>query len=65
MQQVKSALARTANWTNITPATLRQHSSMLPILKMATTPPIARDRLIGLAGFKTYAVLQYCLSKNY
>jgi hypothetical protein len=47
---VESALARTANLTNITPAVLRQHPSVLPILRMATAPPIARDRLIGLAG---------------
>lgn len=49
-QQVESALAWTANLTNITPDVLRQHSSVLPILRMATAPPIARDRLIGLAG---------------
>ena len=36
--------------TNITPTTLRQHPSVLQILRMATAPPIARDRLIGLAG---------------
>lgn len=49
-QQVESALAWTTNLTNITSATLRQHPSVLPILRMATAPPIARDRLIGLAG---------------
>jgi hypothetical protein len=49
-QQVESALSLTANLTNITPATLRQHPSVLQILRMATAPPIARDRLIGLAG---------------
>jgi hypothetical protein len=49
-QQVESALVWTANLTNITPTILRQHPSVLPILRMATAPPIARDRLIGLAG---------------
>jgi hypothetical protein len=49
-QQVESALIWTANLTNITPAVLRQHPEVLPILRMATAPPIARDRLIGLAG---------------
>ncbi len=49
-QQVESALEETANLTNITPTVLRQHPSVLPILRMATAPPIARDRLIGLAG---------------
>ena len=49
-QQVESALAETANLTNITSALLRQHPEVLPILRMAAAPPIARDRLIGLAG---------------
>ncbi|MBW4477654.1 MAG: XamI family restriction endonuclease [Tolypothrix brevis GSE-NOS-MK-07-07A] len=42
-QQVESALVWTANLTNITPTILRQHPSVLPILRMATAPPIARD----------------------
>ncbi|BAY93787.1 MULTISPECIES: XamI family restriction endonuclease [unclassified Tolypothrix] len=48
-QQVESALVWTANLTNIAPVILHQHPSVLPILRMATAPPIARDRLIGLA----------------
>jgi len=36
--------------TNITSALLRQHPEVLPILRLAAAPPIARDRLIGLAG---------------
>jgi len=42
-------MKQTANLTNIAPITLRQNPSVLPILRMATAPPIARDRLIGLA----------------
>jgi len=49
-QQVESALAETANLSNITSALLQQHPEVLPILRMAAAPPIARDRLIGLAG---------------
>ncbi len=49
-QQVESALISTVNLTNLTPAVLQQYPSVLPILRMATAPPIARDRLIGLAG---------------
>ena len=49
-KQVESALKQTANLTNIAPVVLRQNPSVLPILRMATAPPIARDRLIGLAG---------------
>jgi hypothetical protein len=49
-QQVVSALAETANLTDIAPSVLRQNPAALSMLRMATAPPIARDRLIGLAG---------------
>ncbi|NEQ69280.1 MAG: XamI family restriction endonuclease [Symploca sp. SIO2D2] len=49
-QQVENALAQTVNLTQITPAILRQYPEILPILRMATIPPLARDRLIGLAS---------------
>lgn len=49
-KQVMSALKWTDNLTNIAPDVLKQNPSVLPILRMATAPPIARDRLIGLAG---------------
>lgn len=44
-QQVESALAETANLTNITSALMRQHPEVLPILRMAAAPAIARDHL--------------------
>ncbi len=49
-KQVKQALQRTENLTNIKPGTLQEHPTVIPMLRMATCPPIARDRLIGLAG---------------
>lgn len=49
-KQVESALGWTANLTNISPEVLKEHPSVLSMLRMATAPPIARDRLIGLAG---------------
>jgi hypothetical protein len=49
-RQVEIALARTGKLTNIEPVVLQQNPSVLPILRMATAPPIARDRLVGLAG---------------
>lgn len=55
--QVKAALGWTANLTNISPAVLRERPSMLPMLRMATAPPIARDRLIGLAGVSSNLIL--------
>ncbi|WP_111809443.1 XamI family restriction endonuclease [Aeromonas allosaccharophila] len=48
--QVEQALQWTENLTNIRPDTLKGHPSVLSMLRMATCPPIARDRLIGLAG---------------
>lgn len=47
---VESALAWTDNLTNVNPEILQQHPEILPMLRMSTCPPIARDRLIGLAN---------------
>jgi len=49
-KDVKSAFRWTKNLTNIKPDVLEKYPSILPMLRMATCPPIARDRLIGLAG---------------
>lgn len=49
-KQVEDALKSTNNLRNITPALLKDHPEVLPMLRMATCPPIARDRLVGLAG---------------
>lgn len=49
-EHVEFALLSTENLTNITPALLKEHPRVLPMLRMSTCPPIARDRLIGLAG---------------
>jgi hypothetical protein len=46
---VKRALAWTDNFTSIEPGVLREHPSVLHVLRMITSPPLARDRLIGLA----------------
>lgn len=48
-KQVDEALKATDNLANIRPEHLRAAPTVLPILRMATAPPIARDRLIGLA----------------
>lgn len=47
---VQAMLKRTNNLRSITPAELKTHPQILPALRMSTAPPIARDRLIGLAG---------------
>lgn len=49
-RQVEFSLVQTANLTDISPSILFQSPTVLPILRMSTAPPIARDRLIGLAG---------------
>ena len=56
-KQVEQALRSTANLTDIRPETLEIHPSVLPILRMSTCPPIARDRLIGLSGVNPNLVL--------
>jgi hypothetical protein len=55
-KEVKSALDLTGNLTDITPHTLKKYPSILPILRMATAPPIARDRLVGLAQVSPHLV---------
>lgn len=47
---VASTLKATNNLKNLQPDTLRQNPGALPTLRMCTCPPLARDRLIGLAG---------------
>ena len=46
---VEEELARTNYLRNITPTLLKQHPGVLPMLRLATASPLARDRLIGLA----------------
>lgn len=49
-KDVVSALQKTSNLTDISPETIKDDPSILPMLRMSTCPPIARDRLIGLSG---------------
>lgn len=48
--KVESALINSSYLLNISTKLLKEHPEILPILRMSTCPPIARDRLIGLAG---------------
>lgn len=50
---VEQALLHTADFTRLTPAILQTDPGILPVLRMATAPPLARDRLIGLSGADT------------
>lgn len=49
-QAVEQALKTTQNLADLSPELLMANPGVLPMLRMATCPPIARDRLIGLAG---------------
>lgn len=47
---VEHALSDTNYLRDISVELLKNHPEVLPILRMSTCPPIARDRLVGLAG---------------
>src|SRR5438874_2543316 len=48
-KDVEATLRSTENITNVKPAIIRHHPEVLPTLRMSTCPPLAVDRLIGLA----------------
>ena len=50
--------------THVDPAILRQHPEILPTLRMSTCPPLAVDRLIGLAGVTPNLVKSIELKKK-
>src|SRR5689334_10184660 len=47
--KVEEGIRLTSDLTAITSAVLKEHPQVLPTLRMSTCPPIARDRLVGLA----------------
>ena len=49
-EDVEATLKATKNLTNVGPELLKTKPSVLPTLRMSTCPPLAVDRLIGLAG---------------
>jgi hypothetical protein len=53
---VGATLKSTGNLTDIRPEILRRHPEVLPTLRMSTCPPLAVDRLIGLAGVSSNLV---------
>lgn len=61
-KDVEGALRASGNLTDIRPALLRQHPEILPTLRMSTCPPLAVDRLIGLAGVAPNVV--NCMEKE-
>jgi hypothetical protein len=49
-EYVEHALLQSLDLTNVSTGLLAEHPGILPTLRMCCCPPIARDRLIGLAG---------------
>ncbi len=49
-EHVKAALIATEDLKELTPDRLRANPGALPTLRMCTAPPLAVDRLVGLAG---------------
>lgn len=63
-KSVKEALKETNYLNNVSPEILQSHPEVLPILRMSTCPPIARDRLVGLAGISKNLVQNMENSEN-
>lgn len=55
-RDVEAALISTRYLTEITPTIFRNNPDILPTLRMSTCPPLAVDRLIGLAGISASMV---------
>src|SRR5258708_11095581 len=49
VEKVRRDLDITTHLMQLTPTILRAYPDVLPTLRMSTAPPLARDRLIGLA----------------
>jgi hypothetical protein len=49
IESVEQGLTQTKDLTTITPGVIKTHPGVLPTLRMSTCPPLARDRLVGLA----------------
>lgn len=61
-KDVVSTLHSTNNLNDIQIATVRKYPGILPTLRMSTCPPLAVDRLIGLAGVSSNLVK--CMENN-
>lgn len=54
--EVKNALEVLDNLTKLSPEVIQDNPSIVPVLRMCTAPPIARDRLTGL-GYLNKSIL--------
>jgi type II restriction enzyme len=63
-KDVEATLKATNNLRNVAPSILRIHPEVLPTLRMSTCPPLAVDRLIGLAGVPNNLVKRMEIEKK-
>lgn len=63
-RRVEESLKETNYLNNVSPEVLQNHPEILPILRMSVCPPIARDRLVGLAGVSKSLVQNMENSEN-
>lgn len=49
-KEVEDTLQKTKNLADVKATLLRQHPGVLPTLRMSTCPPLAVNRVVGLAG---------------
>ncbi|HBA72620.1 MAG: restriction endonuclease [Geobacteraceae bacterium GWC2_55_20] len=61
---VEAALVSTSYLTKVNPAIFRNNPEILPTLRMSTCPPLAVDRLIGLAGVSASMVKRMEIEKQ-
>ena len=57
-KDVEATLKATDNLADIRPEILREHPEVLPTMRMSTCPPIAVDRLVGLAKVSKSMVMR-------
>jgi len=56
IDKVDAVLVKTQSFSAITEDILKDNPEILAVLRMATAPPIARERLVGLAGVSKHLV---------
>src|SRR5437868_6924621 len=61
---VEDTLEWTQNLRDVSPTVLKLHPGILPTLRMACCPPLARDRLIGLSSANSAMVRRMELEKS-
>jgi hypothetical protein len=56
VEQVRQTISLTEQMKDFSPEKLYRHPEVLGVLRMCTAPPLARDRLVGLAGVRKHLV---------